>query len=195
MKYLLCVFLMVFSISAAALDSNSVASAGFKNLSDSQQAEIIKQVANLAEQNNSNAPIKAATNVAAATNEWLNIGERIGKGFAGAAKELGVAVNEFATTPVGILTVMLIVWHFMGNMMVHIVFGMFIMIVGYTALWYWARSCVTKTISYNKDKVDIFGRATIQSIDYGRMNSDYLGWTMFIGIMIFVTGIITTFSW
>lgn len=55
--------------------------------------------------------------------KYVSVGEQIGKALASTAKELGVEVNNFATTPVGMIAIFLIVWHFFGVMMVHLMFG------------------------------------------------------------------------
>lgn len=43
-------------------------------------------------------------------NEYAEIGKNVGEGLASAAKELGVAVNDFASTNVGQVALFLIVW-------------------------------------------------------------------------------------
>jgi hypothetical protein len=52
--------------------------------------------------------------------DWVEVGNQYGEmvaGFiAGTARELGVAVNEFAMSPVGLLSVALVVGHFAGDM-------------------------------------------------------------------------------
>src|SRR4051812_40589099 len=55
--------------------------------------------------------------------EWVDIGTAIGSGLASSAKELGIAANEFANTPVGKFTVFMIAWHFIGQDFVSIAFG------------------------------------------------------------------------
>ncbi len=58
-----------------------------------------------------------------AAQEWAEFGAQIGKGLAATAKELGIAANEILTTPVGMLTAGLLVWHFAGEDLVGIMFG------------------------------------------------------------------------
>ena len=86
--------------------------------------------------------------------EWVNIGTAIGSGLAASAKELGVAVNDFATSPVGIFTMVLIAWHYVGGELVSIVFG-FVWLAFTVPVWVWmfrrqfSNINVTK---YEKDK-------------------------------------------
>lgn len=64
----------------------------------------------------SKAPISSVKQV----EQWVNIGTAIGSGLAASAKQLGIAANQFATTPVGKITIFLIAWHFIGNTLLHI---------------------------------------------------------------------------
>ena len=57
--------------------------------------------------------------------EWVEIGSGIGQGMAATAKEMGVAVNEFAATPVGKFTMIIIAWHFFGDAVTEIVVHFF----------------------------------------------------------------------
>lgn len=86
--------------------------------------------------------------------EWVNIGTAIGSGLAASAKELGVAVNDFATSPVGIFTMVLIAWHYVGGELVSIVFG-FIWLAFTVPTWVWMyrrQFFDLKVIKYEKDK-------------------------------------------
>jgi hypothetical protein len=136
MKYLISIILLAFTLNAHALDVKTVGSAGFDNLTAQQQAEIITTVTAKSAENSG---LKPGNSVSATqtTNEWLNIGERIGQGFAGAAKELGIAANDFAASPVGKWVAFLIIWHFMGAMAVHIGFGLLFLVIAMgSILWY-----------------------------------------------------------
>ena len=41
---------------------------------------------------------------------WVQIGANIGQMMGGAAKELGIAVNEFSQTSLGEVTMVMIIW-------------------------------------------------------------------------------------
>lgn len=167
MKYLISIMLLAFTLNAHALDSRTVGSAGFDNLTPQQQAEIISSVTAKAAENKPSAPVMAKA--ADITNEWLNIGARIGQGFAGAAKELGIAANDFASSPVGKWVAFLIIWHFMGAMAVHIGFGLMFLVVAMGSIYWYTRATRDITISYDVDKTDIFGRSRISKFNRGEM--------------------------
>ena len=97
---------MLFSILAQAqISVHDAAQAGFDKLSETEKAAIVQQIA---EKNSNNAPI-VGNITPEKLDQFAQTGANIGKGLATAAKEIGVAVNEFVQTPVGILTVGLIV--------------------------------------------------------------------------------------
>lgn len=57
------------------------------------------------------------------TEKWANVGINIAKALGAACKELSIGVNEFAKTPVGKLTTLLILWKVIGHELVNIVGG------------------------------------------------------------------------
>lgn len=136
MKKFLLIKMILLSFMASglfAINSQDLGEAGFNSLSTTQQAEILRQVGQLKDQSlmtkiNNADPEKI--------DQWVNIGSNIGKGLVGAAKELGVQVNEFSETKVGQLTIMLIVWHIMGNMIVHFIGGILVWIIGFFSIWF-----------------------------------------------------------
>ncbi len=66
--------------------------------------------------------------------EYVQLGEMIGKAFGSCAKELNVQVNDFITTPAGMLTISIICWKTIGRDMVHFGFGFLVLVVG---SWFW----------------------------------------------------------
>lgn len=55
--------------------------------------------------------------------KWADVGAKVGQAIAATAKELNVGVNEFAKTPVGLLTMGLITWKVIGHDVWNIVGG------------------------------------------------------------------------
>lgn len=182
-------FCFVTAAVAAGIDQSAVVDAGFKNLSESQKAEIVKIVADKAADKTSSSQTTAVK-----VDEWLTVGERIGKGLGGAAKELGVAVNEFANTPVGKLTAFIIVWKFMGSMVVHIAFGLLFAVLGAIFLYSYARLRRSKEVIYDDTKKDIFGRSVIKKVEYGTLSHDDSITLLMSGIIILVVVVFTAFS-
>ncbi len=47
-------------------------------------------------------------------NEWVGLAERLGRALSALAAETGMALNEFAKTPVGILAIAILMWKTIG---------------------------------------------------------------------------------
>ena len=81
--------------------------------------------------------------------EYVELGEMIGKALGSTAREMNVAVNDFAQTPVGKLSMVLIIWKVIGREGLHYLVGSLIMIIG---LWMWVyyfrRLCFIQSIEY-----------------------------------------------
>lgn len=155
---------LVMSSSAWALNSDAVVGAGFSDLTDQQKAEIVKYVADKAAAN------KNTVTAADEVDKWVVIGERFGKGIGAAAKELGVAANEFVQTPVGAGVAFLVMWNFFGDDFLHILFGVVVMTVGFMSLRFYIKMCRAPTYTYDSEKTDIFGRARVKSVVWHSMS-------------------------
>lgn len=90
-----------------------------------------------------------AQSTAQSVKEWVDIGSAVGVGLASTAKELGVAANDFANTPVGKFTVFLIAWNYMGQDFLRIAFG-FVWLTTLIPTWIWLyrRASFDTAVSY-----------------------------------------------
>lgn len=163
-------FAAVGPINSYAISSDAVTSAGYGSLNAVDQAEVLKLVAEKA-QAQKNGPGVDINGLAKAgpdkVNQWIEVGANIGKGLAGAAKELGVEVNNFATTPMGQLTIWLIIWHMMGTVLIHF-FGAFIVwIVGFVGIWFIRNKILNKTESLSADARGVMGFMVIAVVVAG----------------------------
>lgn len=129
----------------AKLSVQAVAQAGFDNLSADQQAQVLQSI--------TAAQAKDTTTVDK-VDKWVNVGERIGKMMGGAAKEIGVAANDFVKTDVGRWTAILIIWNYMGKDAVGIVahFGGGLLLLTVGLLWLRAMLDRTRTITITYDE-------------------------------------------
>lgn len=130
MKYVLALLISIFLINPIFAAETTLQTQGY--LTDAQKAELAQQAAKMVADNASGASdVSSAKRV----KEWVDIGTAIGSGLASTAHELGIAANDFVKTPVGKLTAAIIVWHFMGSSIIHIVFGtMWLLIIG--SIWF-----------------------------------------------------------
>lgn len=189
MKYITMLVLLFALNTAQAIDSNSVASAGFSTLTDIEKTEVLQIVAQKA----ANKGINSSSTVKS-VDEWVTLGERVGKGFAGAARELGVAANEFSSTPVGKWVAFLIFWKLMGATAIHIVFGLLFMIVGIGMLVMYKNSCVSWEIMYDTTKKNIFGNHPIIKKERTEIDDSSAAVLIFGTIATFGVTIFTIFS-
>lgn len=190
-KYIASFMILISSAAVAGNTSDAVRSAGFNQLSEAQKAEVIKMVAEKASKNEAGPGASAEERV----EKWVKIGSNIGQGLAGAARELGVAVNEFSQTPVGRLTMALIVWNMIGSQLIHIFGGILIWVVGiYIIRSLIARSYPSK-ITYSKTVKNWRGQYVIESVEPTRMDSDTAGgWALVYGAVL-VAGLVAIFTY
>jgi hypothetical protein len=151
---LTAILLLMPALSHANLTTDAVQRAGFDKLTEQQKAELIKQIATQA------TPELATTlDTPQKVTEWVDVGTKIGQMMGGAAKELGVQVNEFAKTPVGKWTMALIVWKFMGDVIMHAFGGVLVFITGISFVLFMARRYTRGTVDYDPEKRDYLGRS------------------------------------
>ena len=161
---------------------------GWDKLSETQRAEIRKQVAVAAEAQGS-APILDVKKV----DEYVALGERIGKMMGGAAKELGVAVNTFAETPVGKWTMAMIVWKFMGNAIIHVFGGVLILVVGFTYIGVLMRRRYPLAVEYRPELfLGVFKRQI--KVDRKQMEDSDVWFFTLCGAVVVGAALITIFT-
>jgi hypothetical protein len=179
--FVACV-LMFIATSAFALDSADVGQAGFDKLTVEQKAAIITQVTQQASQQ--------ATNVVSVdtVEKFAKIGPMIGQTIAAVAKETNVAVNEFVKTPVGFLTTALIVWYFVGGMVVHIFGAIVVWTIGFTVTTMIYRRQAETTITYDKDT----GKKI--KVVHAEIPSEASTAIWFAYVVVMIGGLITMFT-
>ena len=122
--------------------------------------------------------------------KYVSVGEQIGKALATTAKELGIEVNNFASTPVGMIAIFLIVWHFFGNMVVHLIFGgAWFMTLIPVWIYFFKRLVMGRKEIFN----DAGKRTSVEyNMDAG---SDTVCTFIITGAVIFFVGIIGIFTY
>ena len=176
---------------AGDVNVSAVNQAGFDKLSNEQQAEIISQVTKL-----QTAPDTPTT--AAKVDEWVAVGDHIGQALGGAAKQLNVAVNEFAKTDVGKMTMMMVIWQYAGSdlmkIALHIVGGFTVLLVGFPMIIFLVRRVNPLTVTYDPVRVNKFGNAVKLSATRDSLEPEYMATFLFssvvvlgLSILLFVT--------
>lgn len=91
---------------------------------------------------------------------WVGIGKEIGDAVNSSLSAVTTQSNNFAHTPVGILTAAVVIWKLLGGDLVHI-FGGILFALTITPLWIWSyrRMCLPRRVltkeTINPDKTKI----------------------------------------
>lgn len=197
MKQLLTLSLLLASFAAnAGLNSDSAANAGFSQLTEAQKAEVIKTIAQQAESNKNSSISGIATGIPdpEGIERWTKIGTSIASGLGAAAKELNVGVNEFAKSPVGQLTTILIIWKIMGTQLMHIIGAIFVWIIGFLTIKLAADRLEPEIIEHSNTDKNIFGNFIIVNRTR-RSLDDESTFGLLVGIaVVIIAGIVVLFS-
>ncbi|HET8687807.1 MAG TPA: hypothetical protein VFM18_14260 [Methanosarcina sp.] len=156
-KVMVAGLLMAVSSLSFAVDTQAINQAGWNNLTPSQQADILKQVADTSAKQPTAVNQVVENASTEKVKEWASVGTQIAQGVAAAAKELGIAVNDFAKTPVGKWTLFLIIWHIMGGLIVHLAGGLLVLLFGFTLVLVLYRGRTRSTPKYSSTDKNIFG--------------------------------------
>lgn len=126
----------IVTLLAALAFGVSVAHAGVQGvntngLTDDQIAQLNQQA-----QSMKSDPAAVSSKVRKEAEAWGELGSNMGKAMVGAAKELGVAANEFAVTPLGTVVVGITAYKIVGRDLLGVIVGSFILLFGYSvAFW------------------------------------------------------------
>jgi len=104
------IIVMMFSTHSYAEDVNIDVTKLSKEQLATLAASVDAQKQNIEEKNNQPL-VKQA-------NEWAEFGTNIGEGLINAAKELGMAANEFANSKLGTVVISVLIWKFFGKAIV-----------------------------------------------------------------------------
>lgn len=160
MKKFLAVILMMVSISAFANDRYL----SMDGLTEQQKAELALQAAKMKTAPEEN----ISTTVRKEAEAWGEMGTNMGRAVVGAAKELGIAANEFAQTPLGKVTVAVVVYKVIGEDVLSAVIGSFVLFVGvWLGIWLmtrWRLGCVVK-YDYKPFLFGLWQRKVVLEID------------------------------
>ncbi len=112
-----------------------------------------------------------------------------------AAKEIGVATNEFIKTPVGKLAIGLIVWHMFGSMIIHIFGAIAIVLVGSIFLRIYINLCRKTTIEYDQTKKTMFGNPVQNTVTHSPLSAERLFTLVVMMIAIAIASLTTLFTY
>lgn len=128
-------------------------------------SEQIRQLAAKADEMKKD-PVNVSTVVRQEAEAWGQMGANMGKAVVSAAKEVGVAANEFSQTSLGKIVVVLVAYKLVGHDALGILFGTFTLIIGNVlAVWVFVSNRgYTITYDYKPVLWGAFNRKVITEI-------------------------------
>lgn len=127
--------------------------------------------------------------------EWTDLVTAIGDGFVNTSQKLGIAVNQFVQTPVGIMTALVLIWNYMGNSIVHMLFsiGWFMLMI---PLWiyFFRKHALIEDIKYVTDETTKKSTKTVTYKDLTDIPG-VAGWYAFFLALICFVGLVTAFAY
>ena len=97
----------------AQTTASNVTSIDISKLTPEQKAQMLTYAAQL--ENAKQTPVDMSEKARTEISKWSELGVGMGKAAVSAAKELGVAANEFVETPLGKITMGIVVYKVMGK--------------------------------------------------------------------------------
>lgn len=190
--FLFCLTMFCTTVAFAAMDSKSVDAAGFGNLTPEQQTAILNSIAQQAAQaerftSSANGAVEALADpdLPDKIDKWVSVGTNIGKAMGGAAKELGVQINEFVKTDIGKITAALIIWTIIGSSVTQMLFALLVLCVGCYIVQTTFNRRTQQTIEYDLEKRNIFGNHPVIKCKKNEVDGDTaLGFLIAHGIVI-----------
>lgn len=113
------VAMMMASAVAQTVTTDQARYLDLSKLTTQQKADLMKQAAQMETAKNSGASEAAREEI----NKWSELGVGMGKAAVSAAKEIGVAANDFVQTPLGKITMAIVVYKIMGKDLIKALVG------------------------------------------------------------------------
>ena len=128
MKNLFALAVVLFSLNSFASQSTSI---DVSKLTAEQRATITQQVNEMG-----GSPTNISATARKEAEAWGELGANMGKAMVGAAKEVGVAANEFSQTSLGKIVVFMVAYKIVGQDALGVIYGTLVLVFGYSlALW------------------------------------------------------------
>lgn len=175
-KHLLLAVLVLstsFPVMAAAVNvsAKDIESIDVSKLTDEQKAQLMSQAVKLQNEQPAIDAANMSETVRTEASKWADLGSNVGKAAVSAAKELGVAANDFVQTPLGKVTMGIVIFKVIGNALIHLVLGGFLILFFLTVgVWLCARKKYS-TAEY-ETVPRVFGNGTKRVIKSFKTNTD-----------------------
>lgn len=143
MKKLILAILLFLTMSFAMAEVNT------RGLTTAQEAELTIQAEKMKEQGSApSAEVQKVASNVEVVSKWAEAGKSLAVGLGAGAREVGVAVNEFADTKVGRITTVIIIWKLMGKELLGLTLGLTIIFILIPIVWRTSRFLMAGAIEY-----------------------------------------------
>jgi hypothetical protein len=136
MKYVLCLILLCCGVYGQQVD--------ITKLPEAERAAIQQKIQQTQQIQSEITPQKIS--------EWAEVGKAVGVAIGATAKELNLEVNNFAQTPVGRLTMALVIWKVLGGTILGMILGLLLLSIGI----YWVSKLYDERFLYVYEQHPIF---------------------------------------
>ena len=126
MKQLFVALMMVVMSSMAFADARTVVTVDTAKLNAEQQAQLNKMITQAA---------PAPDHELDMLEKAARFGQIIGSGIGAAARELGIAVDEFSQTTPGRVAMLILIWKYMGDAILGVMVGIPVLVLGMWVGW------------------------------------------------------------
>lgn len=185
-KVLLVATLMFSSMAMAQVEVDT------KGLTETQKAELVK-AAEAMKVTAKEAAVEVP--VVDTVDKWADVSLKFAKALGVAARELGIAANDFLKTPAGMMTAGVVVFQYMGGPIIHVTFGLIILIIGFGTLFWVGRRATRFEYEYDTTVKNIFGNYPLKGKSREAI-SDEAATGLLIGyLLVTILSIWVTFSW
>jgi hypothetical protein len=127
--------------------------------------------------------------------KWADISLKFARALGVAAKELGIAANDFLKTPAGMLTAGVIVFQYMGGPIIHVSIGLFILITGLGLLTWFARTTPRMVYTYDLTNKNWLGNHPLIGKERKALDGEIGGGILLGYAVVLVVGVWTIFAW
>jgi len=123
--------------------------------------------------------------------EWGELGANMGKALVAAAREVGVASNEFAQTPLGKITVAIVVYKLIGEDLLGILIGVPIILIGIGFSIFFFRSKTLLASEIKFEHVPYFkGAFSLKRVTYAKIEDGAWVFRTIAGVAFFALGLL-----
>ena len=121
-----------------------------------------------------NSPMGVSSKLRTEAMLWGDLGTNMGRATVAAAREMGIAVNEFVATPLGKITMALVVYKVIGKEVLGVFFGSIILLVGMLTTIYFLRKKNYISVEYSYHPV-LWGLTQRRIIEKFQLDNEWDG--------------------